>query len=190
MKSFDEIFEFSRMAEGNGTEPHATCTATAEELRIFIPPVMALPDGACVVEVGTYTGRSTSVYFQLQQELNLDIHLVECLYWNPKHAAHSFWDMVVDNFKPTELAFTYHKKTSSVAARDWSKPIDFLYIDAEHEMPYVEEDFANWTPFVKPGGILAAHDSQLIAVADCLTKYAFAWELVASEDRMTIWRRP
>jgi hypothetical protein len=73
MKSFEEVFEFSRMAEGNGTEAHPLCTATPEELKVFIPPVMSLPNGSRVVEIGTYTGRSTSVYFQVQQELNLDI---------------------------------------------------------------------------------------------------------------------
>lgn len=190
MKAFDEIYAFSCAAEGNGTHPHATCTATAEELAIFIPQVMALAPGSRVVEIGTYTGRSASVYLQLQKDLNLDIHLIDCLYWNPQHAAEHFWKMVVNNFEPTELAFTYHKKISSLAAEQWSLLIDFLYIDGEHEMPYVEQDFANWTPFVRHGGILAAHDSQLPAVAACLGHYAAGWEMLATADRMTIWRKP
>lgn len=190
MKSFDEIFEFSRMAEGNGTEPHATCTATAEELRVFIPPVMALPDGACVVEIGTYTGRSTSVYFQVQKDLNLDIHLIDCLYWNPKHAAHAFWDMIVDHFN--EVPFTYHKMVTNLAASTWALPVDFLYIDGWHDAPQVDEDFANWVPFLKSGGIMAVHDSQYSDVASCLDKFARAdkWELIGEAERMTIWRKP
>lgn len=190
MKSVEEIFEFSRMADGNGTEPHATCTATAGELMAFIPHVRSLPHGACVVEIGTYTGRSSSVYFQVQKDLNLEIHLIDFLYWNPKHAAHTFADLIVDNFN--DVPFTYHKMLSDHAASTWALPIDFLYIDGEHESPYVDRDFANWTPFIKSGGVLAAHDSQLKEVSDCLDKYARSqgWKLLSNVERMTIWRKP
>jgi predicted O-methyltransferase YrrM len=194
MKSFEEIYAFSCAQDGNGTHPHATCTATAEELKIFISAVMSLTPGSRVVEIGTYTGRSTSVYLQLASahDLCLDIHLIDTLCWNPKHAAHTFWDMVVDHFNDTY--FTYHKMTSNYAAALWNNniPISFLYIDGEHTSPWVDYDFANWVPFLTSGGILAAHDSQLPAVSACLDKYARSagWELIAEAERMTIWRKP
>ena len=189
MKTFEEIHEFSRMAEGNGTEAHPLCTATAEELKVFIPPVMSLPPGSRVVEIGTYTGRSTSVYFQVQKDLNLDIHLIDCLYWNPKHAAHSFWDMVVDHFN--EVPFTYHKMVTNLAASTWNLPIDFLYIDGWHDAPQVDEDFANWIPHLKSGGVLATHDSDYPGVVSCIDRFVRGgFELIAAAERMTMWRRP
>ena len=189
MKMFEEIYAFSRMAEGNGTEAHPLCTATAEELKVFIPPVMALAHGSRVVEIGTYTGRSTSVYFQVQQDLNLDIHVIDLLMWNPKHAAHHFWDMVVDNFN--ECPFTYHKMPTNRIAATWNLPIDFLYIDGWHDAPQVDEDFENWIPFLKSGGVLALHDSDYPGVASCIDRFVkgAGFELIAAAERMTMWRK-
>jgi predicted O-methyltransferase YrrM len=190
LKSFDEIYEFSHAVEGNGTHDHALCTATAAELKVFIPNVMSLPHGSCVVEIGTYTGRSASVYFQVQNDLNLDIHLIDCLYWNPEHAVKSFWsDLVVANFN--EVPFTYHKTLTDIAASRWQLPIDFLYIDGWHDAPQVDRDFDNWTPFVKPGGILAVHDSDYPGVAVCLDRFVRRanWELLSQAERMTVWRK-
>lgn len=36
--------------------------------------------------------------------------------------------------------------------------VDFVYIDANHEEPYITQDIAGWSKKVKPGGIIAGHD--------------------------------
>lgn len=36
--------------------------------------------------------------------------------------------------------------------------LDFVYIDANHELRYVLEDIYTWVPKVRPGGIVAGHD--------------------------------
>lgn len=36
--------------------------------------------------------------------------------------------------------------------------VDFVYIDANHEEPYISQDIAGWSKKVKPGGIMAGHD--------------------------------
>ena len=187
MKAFDEIYEFSRAQDGNGTHPHSECTATAAELAVFIRVVMGLPEWAKVVEIGTYTGRSTSVYLQVAEALHLDIHLIDCLYWNPEHASTTFWKMIVTHFNT--IPFTYHKMTTD--ALYWEDGIDFLYIDGWHLSPEVNRDFAKWTPFVKPGGILAVHDSDMPDVIACLDKYVTPdrFQLVSHAERMTIWER-
>jgi predicted O-methyltransferase YrrM len=191
LKSFVEIYEFSRLADGNGTYPHPTCTATAEELKVFIPPIMALSPGSRVVEIGTYTGRSTSVYFQVQKDLNLDIHLIDSVCWNPRRVVEFFWgQLVIDTFNDTP--FTYHKMDSNRAASTWNLPIDFLYIDGWHDAPQVDEDFANWIPFLKSGGVLALHDSDYPGVVACIDRFVkgAGFELIAAAERMTMWRRP
>lgn len=45
------------------------------------------------------------------------------------------------------------------AVRTWSKPIDFLFIDADHAESACENDWISWSPFVVPGGRVAFHDS-------------------------------
>jgi SAM-dependent methyltransferase len=36
--------------------------------------------------------------------------------------------------------------------------LDFVYLDANHEGPYVSDDIREWYKKIKPGGILAGHD--------------------------------
>lgn len=190
MKSYDAVFEFSVNTEGNGTEDHLLCTAKAEELRAFIPAVMDLPYGSRVLEIGTYTGRSASVYFQLQKALNLEIHLIDIWLWNPRHAAHHFTEMVIEHFN--DIPFTFHKMPSALLGSQWTLPLDFLYIDGQHEPPEVDEDFKVWLPFIKSGGTLALHDSDCPGVASCINRFVIpaGYQLLTQGQRMTIWRKP
>ena len=36
--------------------------------------------------------------------------------------------------------------------------LDFVYIDANHDSPYIEYDIKHWSPKVRSGGIVAGHD--------------------------------
>jgi hypothetical protein len=55
------------------------------------------------------------------------------------------------------------KGTSQFWANAWPKdlPIDFVYIDADHEYIEVKRDIEYWTPLVRKGGIIAGHDYNL-----------------------------
>ena len=44
------------------------------------------------------------------------------------------------------------------AAQCWSEPIDFLYIDADHEYAQVLADLEAWVPHVREGGLIAGDD--------------------------------
>jgi hypothetical protein len=58
--------------------------------------------------------------------------------------------------------------------------LDFVYIDGNHEWPYVTHDIFYWAKKVKPGGIVSGHDyikdyrdyeySQVSDVVDAYTK--------------------
>lgn len=43
----------------------------------------------------------------------------------------------------------------------WDKPLDFLFLDGDHNYMVVNQDFEQWTRMLKPGGILAMHDSRM-----------------------------
>lgn len=43
--------------------------------------------------------------------------------------------------------------------KTWQKPIDFLFIDGDHRYEAVKQDFEEWLPHVKKGGLIAFHDS-------------------------------
>jgi len=48
--------------------------------------------------------------------------------------------------------------TSREAAKTWTMPIDWLYIDADHRYEAVCADLAAWVPHVRPGGLILGDD--------------------------------
>jgi predicted O-methyltransferase YrrM len=38
------------------------------------------------------------------------------------------------------------------------RQVDFLFIDGDHSYSGVKRDFEDYSPFVRPGGIIAFHD--------------------------------
>ena len=46
---------------------------------------------------------------------------------------------------------------SQEAVKSWDRPIDFLWIDGNHDQAY--QDFMDWTPFLNKGGRVGIHDS-------------------------------
>ena len=67
------------------------------------------------------------------------------------------------NFKrfPSDLAVIEYINNS----------LDFVYIDANHELPWIMDDLCAWYEKVKPGGIVSGHDYH--AMNDhCHVKYA------------------
>ena len=49
-------------------------------------------------------------------------------------------------------------KPSVEASKDIIKPLDFVYIDANHDYKHVYEDLEAWFPLVREGGVVAGHD--------------------------------
>lgn len=51
------------------------------------------------------------------------------------------------------------RKTSMEAVQDFAnESLDFVYIDANHQLRYVIEDLVEWSKKVKKGGVIAGHD--------------------------------
>jgi predicted O-methyltransferase YrrM len=52
----------------------------------------------------------------------------------------------------------YQGRAAEVA-RSWNKPIDLLYLDGDQSRNGVREGYDSWARFLKPGGIIAVHNS-------------------------------
>jgi len=48
--------------------------------------------------------------------------------------------------------------SSEAAAQVADGSLDFVYIDANHMSPYIDEDLSRWFAKVKPGGLIGGHD--------------------------------
>jgi hypothetical protein len=52
------------------------------------------------------------------------------------------------------------EKFSNDAAKNWTKTIDFLFLDGDHNQETVLQDWESWRHFVAPGGWVAFHDTR------------------------------
>lgn len=98
------------------------------------------------------------------------------------------------------------EQTSAYVAERWAAPtpIDLLYVDGSHLTEDVETDWAMWTPFVRPLGVVVLHDSRKIdgapdepypqgyeaptALANRLRTDA-GWRLIEEVFSMTVWEK-
>jgi len=94
-------------------------------------------------------------------------------------------------------------KLSSVAAREWNRPIDFLFIDGDHSERAVQQDWEDWHPFVVPGGIVVFHDAAVfpggwtgkdwgpVRLVDRLFRDAALpdWSIVQEVDSLVVVKR-
>jgi predicted O-methyltransferase YrrM len=89
---------------------------------------------------------------------------------------------------------------SDEAARGWTRPIDFLFIDGDHDYEAVRRDFEEWSPHVTSDGTLAFHDALTDAAwmdesfgsarfVRELIESGRGWELTDHADSLAVFRR-
>jgi len=157
----------------------------------------ALPDGSNIVEIGSFKGRSTSCLAFGCRGTKKKVYAIDTFSgndsdflvgspvmqedgkrgWPYMHYSGSFFDEFCRNIKKCGLSgyVTPVIGWSAEVAKDWDQPIDLLFIDGSHEYKDVLEDFKQFFPQVKPGGIVAFHD-----VVDTWPGPLRVWKEVAS----------
>jgi predicted O-methyltransferase YrrM len=90
------------------------------------------------------------------------------------------------------------RKYSMDAVKDFENgSLDFVYIDANHEWPFITQDIYYWSTKVRPGGIVSGHDyyrsnriNSKCHVKGAVDGYTFAfrihpWFLLGRNERIT-----
>lgn len=121
----------------------------------------SLPDGATIVEIGSFKGRSTCCLAFGCRGTKKCVFAVDTFDGNdcdfPERA---FLKEFSSNVGRCGLS-PYVEPVVGVSreiARSWNKPINLLFIDGSHRYEDVVADFAGFFPHLVPGGILAFHD--------------------------------
>ena len=116
------------------------------------------------LEIGVYEGSSALVLIDaLPQGARLD--LVE-----PFGAGMDWWQPADERAVRALVsraarrrggpALRWHVTTSEEAAREWSEPLDLVFIDGDHSEAACRLDWRLWSRFVEPGGVVAFHDAR------------------------------
>lgn len=161
----------------------------------------AVPKKGVIVEIGGQWGGSASIFCKGALP-NVTISTVDLFPddWLQHHR---------DNL--TEAGFEKRSDQlqgdSAEVVLAWAeaKPnkIDLLFIDGDHSINGSRADFENWTPFVKVGGFMAAHDCACATnplphhlhfdVTHSLSAWYWqngaSWKLVKTVDSLMIFER-
>lgn len=131
------------------------------------------PGVGAIVEIGSFLGRSTAYLASGTQSARREkVHAVDHFRGSPEHQAGQAAACKVLVEEGTTLhrfqsnlqrlglvqQVVTHVAASDEAVRGWTEPIRLLFIDGEHAYEAVRRDFAMWSPFVVPGGVIGFHD--------------------------------
>lgn len=166
------------------TDVHGWCDYRS----LYSSIAKALPDGAKVVEIGSWMGQSIIHLCQRLQDLGKTAK-VNCVdTWRgeenqPAHtdivAAHggSIFSVFNDNIeaaKVSEMIRVVIGDSAESAAHFEDASLDFIFIDAAHDYDSVVKDLAAWYPKLKPNGIFAGHDYPWHEVEKAVNEHAAA----------------
>jgi hypothetical protein len=130
------------------------------QARWLFETARALPDGANIVEIGSYKGRSTCSLGFGCWKTKKQVFAIDGFDGGPDlPLADSYADFRrnVDRCRLSK----YIKpivSSSLQAAQNWNNPIHLLFVDGSHKYEDVVADFAAFFPHVVSNGIVACHD--------------------------------
>jgi predicted O-methyltransferase YrrM len=120
----------------------------------------------CIVEIGSYRGRSTAalargsmagggvpVYAIEPHERFTGILGGEFF---PRDRAEFFKAVLAAGVSETVRLVNL---SSEVVTSGWTQPVGLLWIDGDHRYPQVKRDFECWRRFLTAGALVAFHDS-------------------------------
>lgn len=129
--------------------------------RWLFEAALALPDGAVIVEVGSFKGRSTCCLAYGCMGTARHVFAIDTFEGNA-HDFHrsQFFQEFSRNLQERGLSehVTPIRSESARAAKEWDSPINLLFIDGSHRYEDVVADFCLFFPHVVRGGIVAVHD--------------------------------
>lgn len=148
----------------------------ADEGRALYHAALRYLDGGVGVEIGTYCGKSTLILGAAAQQTASVLYTVDHHHGSEEHQAG--WEYhdpsLVDEVTGLFDTLPTFRRTldaaglddhvvavvgkSTVVARGWQSPLQFLFIDGGHSEAAATQDFDGWAKWVAAGGALAIHD--------------------------------
>jgi hypothetical protein len=126
--------------------------------------IVAAVQPRVLVELGTYNGLSFFTFCQSMQENNIEGMCYAVDTWEGDDHTGGYDTSIVDDVRAHARehyrGFTYLMQMlfNEALGHFEDGTVDLLHIDGLHTYEAVREDFENWYPKVRPGGIILFHD--------------------------------
>jgi len=121
---------------------------------------------SCVLEVGSYRGRSaTALALGAKSGGNAPVYAIE--------PHEQYVGVLGGTFGPADRQAFFRNVikagvaeqirlvnlSSEVVSKGWSRPIGMLWLDGDHSFEGVQRDFEAWAPFLVSDAVVAFHDA-------------------------------
>lgn len=121
-----------------------------------------LPDGANILEIGSFKGRGTVCLGLGCRGTKKHVYALDTFCGNDTDFVvdrpfYTEWQLNIKRFGLSDLVTPCFGR-SDAFYRYWTLPIHFLFIDGSHDYVDVLADYENFYPHVVRGGIVALHD--------------------------------
>lgn len=122
---------------------------------------------AKIVELGTYSGNSYFAFCQAVKQLHLSTRCFAVDTWQGDihvgNYANDVYERVKEINKKEFFGFSHLMQMSfDDALNSFSDgSVDILHIDGTHTYDAVKNDFTNWLPKVRQGGVILLHDTMV-----------------------------
>src|SRR3954451_24892399 len=147
-------------AVGAGLIPPRTLHSPAE--RALLQDLAR--EAELVVEIGVYEGASAAALCEAMRP-GAELHLIDPFGHHPT-ALPAGWGAVekssrrvVSRAARQGPRVVWHVERSEDTGRDWSRPVDLVFIDGDHAEEATRTDWALFPPHVTPGGHVLFHDA-------------------------------
>lgn len=138
-----------------GKEPPHTQTTAEEQAEL----VRHLPGAKIIVEIGVYEGATTAL-FAARADPDAVLYGIDPMFPGRLGIC---WGEVVAKHVNRRARLTGRvrliKRFSHEAVDLIPGPVDFIFIDGDHSLEGIRRDWETWSPRIRPGGIVALHDS-------------------------------
>lgn len=140
----------------------------------------------CIVEVGSYLGRSTRV---LADNTPGKVYALDDWYgprdvdWMTEEHRAGIYDQFLLNMAGVDDKVIPVRADHNQVVHIYEAP-DMVFIDGDHEFENVKRDIDRWLPQVVPGGLISGHDAEKPGVAKAIRE---AFGAVAVVPGTSIW---